>query len=1010
MKPLRLVMEAFGPFRGRQEIDFGVLGDKRLFLIEGDTGSGKTTIFDAMCAALYGQTSVGRSQGHMKSLSAEADAICRLEFAFQVGPRSFRIVRIPEQQRLAHRGGGMTTQAHAATLWETTAGTDHVLATKVGDVSDRIVEILGLSAEQFCQVVLLPQGRFEQMLKAPAQDRENVLKVLFQTDRYLAIQERLAADARQADSEVRDALRAREQTLESTGCATLDELSKRHADAHGEIARSRAARAALGTDEIAARAELEAGREAERKIGEQRTAEKAFKELQEQEPAVNACRLETGRAERAFHISATDANLAEAVKQSDEAAVNLRAKTLLFDGARLGKTEAAHELYTQEKRRPEHDSLRSETGRLEATEKVVAELAGLRAAVTSAQGKTDRQRSRLQSAEKELALCGEKLTALRKGHTEQEQVAASVGERRTAVRNAEQAQERSKQAEDLRQKLRGLRKQVALARKRRQVADARLKKARAKQAKAQSEWVKAQAAVLARTLEPGSPCPVCGSSQHPKPAKRGRGAVDQAELDRTKTEVEAADDDFEIVRTEVGKLESELADAAGREQVLTDGTSAKAASREAALIRKLLDKAEAAAKAVPGLVKEIARLGEEEDRRKLECETLRAAATAAESSLAAAKAKLDQREHDIPAQHRDPTALHEALENVRGKLQALESALEQARDAAHRAGEKVAKSSEAASGAQAAAQKAAQQAAVLQEKLDREIAAEGFASLDDYRAAKRTRQQVKELQAKVARFDEDLAAARARLVLAMDAATGLVAPDLAKLEARVGELLAQLQAADTGIGALDKDIATMEACQNRLADLQKDLAGRESRSTALRRLANVATGSEPRNPGFHRFVLAERLDEVLLAANRRLGPMSDERYRLQRVRDEENRRVAAGLNLEVLDGYSGKTRPVDTLSGGESFQAALSLALGLADVVQQHSGGVKLDTVFVDEGFGSLDPNALELAMRCLEDLRQTGRLVGVISHVAEMKERIRDAQLRVTNVHGVSEARFVVT
>jgi exonuclease SbcC len=204
-------------------------------------------------------------------------------------------------------------------------------------------------------------------------------------------------------------------------------------------------------------------------------------------------------------------------------------------------------------------------------------------------------------------------------------------------------------------------------------------------------------------------------------------------------------------------------------------------------------------------------------------------------------------------------------------------------------------------------------------------------------------------------------------------------------------------------------MAALETSQKRLAEVRSKLAGRESRAGMLRRLANVANGTEPRNPGFHRFVLAERLDEVLLAANRRLGPMSGERYRLQRVQTEESLRVAAGLNLEVLDGYSGRTRPVDTLSGGESFLAALSLALGLADVVQQHAGGVKLDTVFVDEGFGSLDPNALELAMRCLEDLRQTGRLVGVISHVADMKERIRDAQLHVTNRHGVSHTQFVV-
>lgn len=1011
MKPLGLVMEAFGPFQGRQKIDFAALGDRRLFLIEGDTGSGKTTIFDGMCAALYGQTSVGRAPGHMKCLSAEADAICRLEFAFQVGSRSFRIERTPEQERPSRRGGGKTWQAHTATLYETTDGTDHVLATKLGDVSDRIREILGLSAEQFCQVVLLPQGRFEGMLKAKAQDREPVLQVLFQTDRYLAIQRCLAEDASQAESEVKETLQAREQSLLAVGCTTAEELEQRRLALGEEVTTAKAARAALAAESTRAGAELENGRDVARRLAEHGEAERAFKSLLEQEAAVNAKRLEIARAEHAFHVEAADASLAEAARQAGEATENLRGKTSLLEGARLAKLEAAHELDVQEKRGPEQEQVRAEITRLEGYEKVVAELAGLRGAVSTAQDERNRCTTQLQSADKLLAVCIEKVETARKRHAEQEQLAATVVERRKAVKAAEKAEQQGKQAEALQEKVGALAKRATATRKRTATAETRLKKARAALAKAQADWVKAQAAELARALEAGSPCPVCGSRQHPKPASKSGQRVDQDVIDRKQSAVDDAEHARDAVRGELAELESELANATGRAEALEDGSgpSAKTAARELAEMRKLLEKAESAEAALPVLAKEIAKLTADQKVGKEKCETLSESAANAVAALAAAKAKLEQRQGDVPAQHRDPDALHQALASARAKLQAMIRALEHARESAHLAGEKLAKNSEAADGARETAEKTAQQAKALGEQLDRKLAAENFASVEEYRNAKRTRQQVEALKEAVARSDKDLAAARAWYARTEQAARGLEQPDIEKLEARVDDLVAQIRAVDTKLGALDGAIASLEDARSRIADLQKDLASREGRAATLRRLANVATGAEPRNPGFHRFVLAERLDEVLLAANRRLSPMSNGRYVVQRVREEENQRVAAGLNLEVLDGHAGKTRPVDTLSGGESFLAALSLALGLADVVQQHAGGVKLDTVFVDEGFGSLDPNALELAMECLENLHQTGRLVGVISHVAEMKERIRDAQLRVTNVRGVSEARFVV-
>lgn len=1011
MKPLSLVMEAFGPFQRRQKVDFSVLNHRRLFLIVGDTGSGKTTIFDAMCAALYGKTSVGRSLEHMKCLSAGPEALCRLEFSFQVGTRSFRIERIPDQKRLSRRGGRETSHAHTVTLWKTTDGIDHVLATRVGTVQEHIQSIIGLSIEQFCQVVLLPQGQFEKMLRAPAPEREKVMQVLFQTDRYVAIQERLSTDARQAETEVKEALSHRDQTLQAVGCSTADELLQRHQNTIALLAHAEAARAELDTLETNARSALECGREINRKLQERDNAERAHAELQQQEPAIEADQQTIARAQHAMHIEGTDAQRSAAILDEQEALQTLENKRSLLEYTRLAKEQADHQRDREEKQLPEHLRIQEEITRLESLETMVAELAGLQAVVVSASKDVDTSRHHLRAAEQGLATVGEEIARINVRQAELSQLGGSLEDRRKALHAAEAAVERTKQAQSLRDEISELKKRLESAYKRQAEADKARKEAREQYTKAQVGWINAQAAELAKSLAPGSPCPVCGSNEHPKPAHPSSDTVDPAVLEPLQARVEEAETTLERVQSEVRDFDKDLAHATGREQILSDGasTSTKALIRDREESRKKLAEAEAAQKELPELAIELTRAKETEIQRKQDCEELRKQVLECEARLATAKGKLEQRETDVQPQYRDPTGLKRSITNEKKKLQSLKVALKNAQDAADLAREAFARQSEATLGAEKTYTKAEQWTKALREKLDREIAAEGFASEADYRMAKRSREELNALEERVAQFKNDLAAERLRLTRATEAARDLVAADLLVLEAKVNDLGQSLQQTHTRIGSLSTTIAAMSAGLQRLAELQQDIAEREKRSTVLRRLADTATGVKPKNPGFHRFVLAERLDEVLLAANRRLGPMSGERYRLERVRDEENRLVSAGLNLEVMDGYSGKTRPIDTLSGGESFLAALALALGLADVVQQHAGGVRLDTVFVDEGFGSLDPNALELAMRCLEDLRQTGRLVGVISHVAEMKERIRDAQLRVTNTHGVSQAEFVI-
>lgn len=1008
MKPLRLVMEAFGPFCGRHELDFRDLGARTLFLVEGDTGSGKTTIFDAMCVALYGKTSVGRSQEHMKCLSAAAEAQCRVEFEFEVGARSFRVERIPEQERPARRGSGTTKQPHTATLWETTTGETRVLASKLGDVAEQITRILGLSAEQFCQVVLLPQGRFEKMLKAPASERESVMKVLFQTDRYAAIQERLVANWRAAEAEVEKLLVARGELLAACACTQPEELHERCLQRESELATAQAGRQVLADGEIQARVQLQAGQEIARKIGERDKAQTAFNELASLRPSIDSQRSELERADRAQRLAVTDANLAEARKRHVEMRDDLAKKTRLRQDLEQQKDLAVQRLRDEEARLPEHDKARTELHALEVLATAVADLAVLRKHLTTANKAAAEAAQKVKAEEDQLAKGQDALDAADKRNAELKALADGRADRERVLKAVEDAAARAEKVGKVRASLATAKDSLEQALQIEALASQGLQEAKDDLVHSQHAWIEAQASALAQALETGAPCPVCGSCEHPRPAHVGATIVDRSALDAQLATVSRLEEQLAKARQATEILKIRVATLTAEENTLA-GDTAALQPNELADARKRVEEARAACQALVGLGETISRL----QAQKLACESRlaqsKATAEQVEGQRSALAGQVVLREKDVPAQLRDPAALSCATGAAKEKLEMLLHGLEKARALLNEANEKHASQARAVAEAQSALELLVKKGSGLREQLERELSAQGFASLDDYNAAKRGHDEIAKLRTSINDFETKLKAAQVRLEQTTAAATGLTKPDVAELESIVERAKNALRDADTRIGALNAEFKTLRDSAARLKDLQRELGERDVRSQALQRLARAATGSEPRNPGFHRFVLAERLDEVLLAANRRLGPMSHDRYVLGRVRTEEDQRVTAGLNLEVLDGYSGRARPIDTLSGGESFQAALALALGLADVVQQHAGGVKLDTVFIDEGFGSLDPNALELAMQCLENLRQSGRLVGVISHVAEMKERIRDAQLRVTNQRGVSTVEFAV-
>ena len=527
-------------------------------------------------------------------------------------------------------------------------------------------------------------------------------------------------------------------------------------------------------------------------------------------------------------------------------------------------------------------------------------------------------------------------------------------------------------------------------------------------------WFEGQAAILARSLEEGTPCPVCGSLDHPAPAHSRRNLPDAAAVRKARKNVQDLEKQFEGKRkehdtdraaaltlaTEVKSLRQSLAE----EGCDDPGTLAKSLKET----QKLLDAAEKARTKAGVLEKGLAALAAEESSLGLRCERLAKGLREAEARATASEAVAAERAGRVPDGLREPAALERAIAQGEGKWKKLAAALELARKKHEAATGAVAACEGTLTAARGAADTARENRKTVQERFSARLLGAGFTDARDYAAAKLEPRTVEKLDAKIRSFHVELGAAGERLTRAKEAAAGVPAPDLPSLEKQVEEIRSALTAAIAEKASLAEKIAQADLRLKDLHGISQEMEEAERRYAVTGKLSDVANGLNPQRISFQRFVLASFLDDVLDAASKRLRRMSKGRYDLERAKERGSMRSAGGLDLLVFDAYTGLARPVNTLSGGESFLASLALALGLVDVVQAHAGGMKLETIFVDEGFGSLDPEALDLAFETLLDLREGHRLVGVISHVPELKERV-DARLEIVSGKRGSTSRFVV-
>ncbi len=1013
MRPLKLTMQAFGPYAGTQELDFSELGGRRFFLIHGPTGAGKTSILDGMCFALYGQMSgAGRDGDRMRSQLAEPDLPMKVTFTFSVGERQYRVARSPAQSLVVK--GRERDVPPAAELHRLENGLWAPLASGDRKVSEQVETILGFRVEQFRQVVVIPQGDFRKLLTAGSREREEILRVLLKVDGFRAIEDYLKHKAKALEGELE-----RQTTTEAAiqGEADVEslEMLRERMGVHGEELDALAEQlTTLRQAQEAKRKALTEGRAANGRLRELAEAGQALEGLKERATEIEELGQALRRAEAAAALADAETALTKRKAEFSNAAAELEKAGRESTEAALAQTEAIQALELEQAKEPERKTLADQIVRLKDALPQARRFSALRQAAEQAAAAAATALHRRQRAEQDLKDHSEAQRRITEQTSALEPEAQTLAERKAAhERLAGQAEKRAA-LDDLVTKGAALVAAEAAALVAAEDAQALLDGHRNNLKTLKKAWEAAQAALLAAELEEGEPCPVCGATHHPARAAMPEGTPTQSELDAMEdraTELEAV-----LERAKTRRNDSALALARHQEKVVAlEETLGLLADQTVDEVKeKLKDAAlhsQKAAEAAATLARLKTALSEEAAKRPALEQALTEALAATERAQAAstrAQAELDALMEQVPEKMRDSAVIEQYLARKEAQAAELRLALEatgkQAGDAAG-----------LAAGAKAALEAArkALETARTNHEAERETFANrlgdsGFASQQEYESARQTPATRAQWKRDTEAWGHAMAAAADRLSRAEREAAGLTAPDLPALEEAERQAGEQTEQALREHTALAGQLESERGWEKKLAALAAAIGRLREEYAVMGDLARVANGGNQLGLTLQRFVLGALFDDVAQAATQRLRIMSRGRYMLQRTMERARANSAGGLELEVFDEYTGQARPVSTLSGGESFLASLALALGLSDVVQSRMGGLHLETVFVDEGFGTLDPEALEEAVKALLELQGAGRLVGIISHVPELKERI-DARLEVLPAEKGSVARFVV-
>ena len=1026
MKPISLTIEAFGPYRDSVTLDFNELQNHSMFLISGPTGAGKTSILDAMVYALYGEPSGEvRKTDAIRSDFAEPQHMTRVDFSFAIGEAQYRVERLPKQLVAKKRGTGMREQNASATVYEMKDGEWKVIATSAAAIRDTIQRIIGFRKDQFLQVVLLPQGEFRKLLVASTSEREELLHTLFRTELYRRLQDALKSAYDEAKSGIEENITKQSALLQSIPhdeeipILTIEHVRDllKHREPHRDTLVVERNKAVDVVDQFnTLRNEWALYNQVQQSLIEATNKLDLVKAREEERSSL--------QEKVRFLTSLTPSY--ELYKQFSDKRGVLKTLGITLSDAKQGVESASqHESKCTEA----HEALASQAEIMQAKRTTLAQLQ-----------QQSEKFDELALLNKELNILNSKFETLNREKSEaklqaQHKLVADLEVELVEARKQFQANSKALESiPRIQEQLGHLQRYSELLAEKHKIQNdidtkeqllATLEQT-VKNSKVQLErlehlMAEGRAFELVHLVVDNAPCPVCGSVDHPQLASK-------PELYPTKEEIESArairDAALQKQASEIGQketllirlheLDEQVNDQVSKLKLSVDNFSEDAFDSIQQGLVSQIEQLIALRSDTEQLSKTIATnedvLSEAKDKlaktENAHNELLKTLHNL-EVQISSVQAKIDALSESLPttdvaAWHKEIGLLVSELTNYDEQVKVCKTKLDVAREELNAKrgrletlSAQVQEETKNLEGLYQDYAKSLQQISLCEDDF--------IDMLDDYKNLDTLRNELHAL-------DEKFNKAQAVYDAALKHTQSIVEPSDTVADDVYDAAVVQRDDLVGSLAAWDKETKHIETTLVSLEKLETAMGESREEVEFLSRLNDLANGGEQgfKNVTFERYVLGAILDEVVYAANLRLQKMSRSRYSLERSDYTGGGRGKQGLDLAVMDAFTGQSRPANTLSGGETFLASMALALGLADVIQSYAGGIRMDTMFIDEGFGTLDPDTLELAMETLVKLQSSGRLIGMISHVPELKTRI-PAHLEVTRGDDGSSAKFVI-
>ena len=1057
MKPIKLTMTAFGPYAKEQVIDFNELKDSRLFLITGPTGAGKTTIFDAISYALYGESSGDlRTAEGLRSHFAEPEIITKVTLEFALRGKRYYIERIPKQLKKKLRGEGYTEQQPTVELLIYDNIQESTKPSKVitrGKEVDKYIEtIIGLNSEQFKQIMMLPQGEFRKLLTASSQEREQVMKQLFDTQIYGIIQKKLDEENKECQRKLNE-LKLKKQAIiekvkesddeehllnQSIRCEYINidnvlegikllsiEDENKASEIHNQITiKEKALKETIEKKTNAQQINELINKREEIIIQLEKLMLEEGKHKEEQ--------IEIDLANKALKIQPIQSRMIERQKEYEEKNKQYNTVIKQLNEAKIQqeKSEKLLQDETTPEKQANREELNKERIQLNNLIEKVERLTIINNQYAEVEKKNNVIKNKL-SENKQLLNDTIEITEVKQNKKEElSQVEVEIGrvhfkltEKQQVIKNLEDIKASIITLDKLKKDINTQKNKLDKKEEEYNISETNYKQL-------QIDYHLNQAALLAKDLEIGQPCPVCGSVEHPMLAQSITRIVKNEELEEAEKvrnnnqnnylkELEKFNDLNQRFQLSKEQLEKKIIDIdENLQKILIDclqtfdiapiSKNIECLEKDKEKLQKEEKKLEAAIIERQRIENEVKKLQEKKKQLESEKELILQEEKEAEKEASIMLGQIDTLAKDVPEKYRNKKILKQKIEEISKKINSEEKLIKQLQSKHEQSKQDVVKLEAMLQTIIESIKELEQLALTAKQDFEQAVKNYGFETIKHYQISLKTQQEIEQLVLIIKNYEKHILQ---------------IKQSLEDLNAQVNNHKYQeLNIFDSIILEIEKELQRLQASLNTITNRNTDnnrtyeelnkikIVSQtiEEKYAVIGSIASVANGRNAKNISFERYVLAYLLKDIIDAANLRLEKMTNGRYLLRRLESVEDYRKQSGLDLEVFDYYTGKARNVKTLSGGETFKASLSMALGLSDVVQSYSGGVQLDTMFIDEGFGTLDPESLDQAIDCLIDLQKMGRIIGIISHVPELKERV-ETRLEIEMSTLGSKAKFVV-